>query len=382
MKTIAPALIGWMLAASILLCPAETILLGQDSGGTASVKDELAGMLEKFREEHDAPGVSACVWKDGKYLFNQGSGFSDLENKVQATENTVYRTASIAKSITAVAVLQLVDQGKIKLDDPIQKHCPEFPEQESTMTVRHLLCHQSGVRHYQAAGEAAGKAPYFTLRHSVEIFKNDPLKFKSGTAFGYTTYGYTLLGRAVETASGKSFRDYLGEYVFQPAEMEASGFDDWFRIIPHRTRGYSKLSRRMIATLPESLRGKLNAGEVYNCELHDTSMKVPGGGLVSTAGDLVRFGIAMLDNRLITETTRDQAWTRQKLADGSDTNYGLGWQIRNLDGDQLISHSGGQAGTATFLVIDPGHRTIVAVMCNLQGAPSSALARQILKAVR
>lgn len=362
--------------AIILLTSASSF--GQQT--EVDIATEIDEMAIEFRQQYKVPGLTVAIARDGKIFFSKAFGKSDLENDVNAKPETVFRTASIAKPLTAVAVLQLVEQGKIKLDDPIQKHCPEFPKTEKPLTIRHLLCHLGGVRHYKARGESAGTKAFYTIKDSLDLFKDDKLKYEPGSKFSYTTYGYSLLGRAIETASGMSYREYLQKNVFDPAGMNASGLDDWFRIIPNRTRGYARLSRTMHQSLPSEVQKMTKPGEVYNCQLHDTSMKIPGGGLVSTSPDLVRFGMAMLENKLIKEETCEQAWTTQKTNEGKATRYGLGWNIAT-DGAKIISHSGGQAGTSTFLIIVPKHKLCVAVMSNLQGAPCTVLAKKMATAI-
>ena len=333
-----------------------------------------------FQKKHNPPGFTVAVAHNNKMIFEKAYGKSDLENDVATKVNSVFRTASIAKPITAIAVLQLVEQGKIKLDDPIQKHCPEFPETDQKLTIRHLLCHQGGIRHYKFAMEASGKKTYVSIADSIRLFKDDKLVAKPGEKYSYTTYGFSLLGRAVETASKKSFRDYLQDHIFNPAEMKNSGIDDYFRIIPNRSRGYAKLTPYLRRQLPKSVLPKLKAGQILNCELHDTSMKIPGGGLVSTSGDLVRFCLGVKNGKLIKPETRKLAWESQKTADGKRTNYGLGFGVRNQG--KIIAHSGGQAGTSTFMMILPEDNLVVAVMCNLQRTPCAQLAQSIYGVVR
>ena len=311
--------------------------------------DELA---LGFLEENSAPAVSIAVLLDGQIVLNKGYGIADLENSVKATNETVFRTASIAKPLTAIAIMQLVEQGKLGLDDPIQDHCPEFPDKDDTITIRHLLCHQGGIRHYQLPKEAVGKDWVPSIAKSIELFADDKLVAKPGEKFHYTTYGFSLLGRAIETASGQTYREYMHENVFKPAGMESTGLDDHWRIIPHRARGYTKVEFATLLRLPAVTRPLFKVGDVMNAELHDTSMKVPGGGIASTSADLARMANAMLNDQLITAETRQQAWERQFTSEGQSTNYALGWGIYE-DQRLLISHSGEQAGTSTMLMIFP-----------------------------
>jgi len=342
--------------------------------GDSEIPALIESLAQKFLEETKAPCVSLAVGRDSEIAFAGAFGLSDLENRVAATTDTVFRTASIAKPITATAVMQLVEQGKIALDDPIQNHCPEFPHTEQTLTIRHLLCHQGGIRHYNQPGEASGTTSYPDIATSLELFKDDPLLFEPGTKYSYTTYGYSLLGRAVETASGQSFREYLQANIFEPAKMRTSGIDDTLRIIPNRTRGYVVIGVRSYFQLPLPQRKQVRLGELLNCALHDTSMKVPGGGLICAPTDLVKFGQAILAGKLLDPETRELAWQSQSTADGTDTGYGLGWRVFETSGRRHIAHSGGQAGTSTMLVIIPDEQIVVAVMSNLQGSPTGKLA--------
>src|SRR5262249_32391362 len=152
--------------------------------------------------------------------------FADVENSVPAKEITAFRTGSIAKAMTAMAVMQLVEQGKIDLDAPIQKYCPAFPEKNSPLTVRHLLSHQNGIRHYKNRLEAASPEHYSSIVDSLKIFKDEPLLFEPGTKYSYTTYGYSVLGCAIEGATGMKYEEYMAKNIFQPAGMERTRVDD------------------------------------------------------------------------------------------------------------------------------------------------------------
>lgn len=372
----------YLLVSMIGLAP----LFGQDLetapvGETFLKSLQIESAVEAFQKQHNIPGISVAVSQNGTLVFDQGFGLSDVENQVGATPETVYRTASIAKPLTAVCVLQLAEQGKIDLDEPIHQYCPEFPEMENGPTVRQLLCHQGGVRHYKNATEPSGTRYYPTLRDSLDLFIKDPLLAPPGTRFIYTTYGFSLLGRAVETASGQSFDTYLQEHVFDRANMKSAGLDNVYQIIPHRTRGYATLGEQQHRRLPPVVRDRLKPGDIVNCKLHDTSMKIPGGGLICSANDLIQLGNAMLNNKLLKRATRDQAWTPQATQDGKATTYGLGWVVAEADQQPRITHSGGQAGTATYLMILPEQQAVIAIMANLQGAPCSRLAGTLRKMV-
>lgn len=346
--------------------------------------DVVRQVVEAIRQEQarqKIPGLSVAIAVANELRYSQGFGMTDLENSVPAKPDSVYRTASIAKAMTATAVMQLVEQGKLDLDAPIQQYCPAFPKKQWTLTARHLLGHLGGVRHYAKPGEASGTTHYNTIVESLALFKDEPLLFEPGTKYTYTTYGFSVLGCAIEGASGVTYEDYMRDRVFKPAGMSDTGPDNFFLVIPNRSRGYQKLDEQAYSRLPETVKRYAKPGEIYNASLHDTSMKVPGGGLLSTAEDLVRFAIAINSGKLVKPDTVDQMWVSQKTPDGKATNYGFGWGVSESSGQKFVSHSGGQAGTSTLLVLWPKQGTAVGIMCNLQGASLTGIAQKVRDAL-
>src|SRR6188474_3367109 len=158
------------------------------------------------------PGLSVAVVADNRLRWSKAYGLAD-EHAVPVKTETVFRLASTSKPLTAVAVMQLADAGKLDLDAPVQKYVPSFPVKSAPITARQLLGHLSGIRHYKG-DEYDGTRNYPTLADALEIFKDDPLENEPGAKFTYTTYGYTLLGAVIEGASGMSYADYMREDVF------------------------------------------------------------------------------------------------------------------------------------------------------------------------
>lgn len=298
-----------------------------------------------------APGVSVAVLIEGEIRFASGYGLSDIENFVPATAQTVYRLGSISKPVTAVAVMQLVEQEKIDLDAPIHRYVPSFPEKQWPVTVRQLLGHLGGIRHYRG-DEILSTRHYTDLTQPLAIFKDDPLIAEPGTRYSYTTYGYGLLGAAVETASGKTFPEYLRASIFEPARMDRMRVDNTYEIIPHRAQGYHKAAD----------------GQLRNSALADTSNKIPGGGLCSTVYDLIRFADAVMSGKIVRPSTFEQMRTVQTTRDGKTTGYGLGWGIEERDGLRYVLHGGGQPRVSTMLAMIPDRKFAAAWMCNLEGS--------------
>jgi serine beta-lactamase-like protein LACTB, mitochondrial len=352
------------------------LLLGSVPAASAqqkSLSEEKRAQIEmavsSFMSLNSAPGIGAAVVLDGEPAWSAGFGMADLEDSAPATSSTLFRLGSISKPITATAILQLWERGKLDLDAPVQKYCPAFPRKEWPITSRELLGHLGGIRHYDPDGK--GDIPEDSARHfssmeeSLHIFAADPLVDKPGTKFHYSTYGYTLLGCVLEGAASQKYVDYVRENIFKPAGMGQTQADDFFSVIPHRTRWYHKDK----------------SGIVRNAGVLDSSYKIPGGGLISSADDMVRFEAAILAEKLVQRSTRDLMWTSLKTADGKITGYALGWGISDRIGVHVVAHTGGQQGTSTAFAIVPERRAGVVVLANMDGVDTNQLAEEILKIV-
>jgi len=324
---------------------------------------QIDQIVEKARAEQKLPAVSVAIELKGNVIFKKAYGLADLENDLPATTETLIRTASVAKPMTAVGALQLAEAGKLDLDAPIQKYCPEFPEKKWPVTTRQLLGHLSGIRAYEGK-EAESTIHYYSTSDGMIFFKNDALLFHPGDKFAYTTYGYTVIGCVMEGASGQKFPDYMAEHVFKPAGMMHTIVDN-FAIVPHRARGYQKDDN----------------GDVRNAGFMDSSYKIPGGGYVSNSEDLVRFADAVIHNRLLKPETVKMMWTSQKTNDGKETHYGLGWGLAELEGQPIFAHTGGQQGTSTSLLAMPSRDYASAVMINMQYQDAAEINRSIGKVV-
>jgi len=320
--------------------------------------------VKAFMSRLNVPGLSVGVVSDDQLRWQQGYGLSDVENSVPVKAGTVYRLASASKPITATAVMQLVERGKIDLDAPVQKYIPAFPKKAYPVTVRDLLNHTSGIRHYKGDEEDSTRY-YGSLTEALSIFKDDPLEHPPGSKFTYSTYGYTLLGAIVEAASGLTFTDYLRENIFKPAGMSQSRSDSVRDIIPNRARGYVKRDK----------------GELSNAGLVDTSYKIPGGGLVSTVEDMAKFVIAVQNGTLVKKATfaqmsisqvNQEVWERTRVEqkvpkDKASQGYGFGWIIGTERRKEAIWHGGVQSGATTLIYLLPKKRLAIVVMMNLEG---------------
>lgn len=359
-------IIAFLLSLALaILCLAQSTEQKQNLEGgqklPAAKIEKIEVAIAAWMAKHKAPALSVAIVRDNQIRFLKGYGLADVENNVAAHSDTAFRLASITKSMTAIAVMQLVERGKIDLDAPVHKYCPAYPEKQAlkdapdkkfSITVRQLLIHQSGVRHNKAPEEVVGTKHYNSIAEAVGAFAADPLVVEPGTKYSYSTPGYTLLGCAIEGASGVTYIDYLRENIFKLAGMTRTFVDDVYAIIPNRARGYRKTEK----------------GEVTNAPFHDTSVKIPGGGLVTTVEDLAKFAVAVNTNRLVKPETLAQMWTKPKTGDGKEQGYAMGFLIDDKDGSLKVFNDGGQAGTRTYLFLMPKEKFAVALMTNLQNA--------------
>lgn len=329
----------------------------------------IEAAVSKFMASTHVPGVSIAVVENGQLEWAAGFGFADLENNVPASEQTLYRLASISKSLTATGAMQLWERGKLDLDAPVQKYCPAFPQKSAPITTREVMGHLGGIRHYKTGPDdlEIGNTKHFDdpIQAGLDFFKSDPLVAAPGSHFHYSTEGYTLVGCVMEGASGAKYTDFMRQNVFGPAGMERSEVDNRFTIIPFRTRFYEKSK----------------SGDVQNADFLDSSYKIPGGGWLSSAEDMANFEIAILSDKLIKRSTRDLMWTPLEPSDGSKDSYGLGWGASQENGITVVGHTGGQQGTSTAFLIAPAQQDGVVVLTNMEDVPARELANEILKVV-
>lgn len=337
-------------------------------GFSADDLGEIRRLVEAEQTRQRIPGLTVAIATPAA-RWSEGFGLADLEAEVPATERTVYRLASLAKPITAVAALQLAEAGQLDLDAPIQRYVPRFPTQAWPVTPQHLLAHQGGIRWYRG-DEMHSTTHYTDLITPLDQFADDPLEFEPGTRFLYSTYGYNLLGAAVESAAGRPYLEVLRESIFRPVGMSATQVDDSTALIPYRARGYRKSTQ---------------GDAIEPARLADTSNKIPGGGLCGTASDLAAFGLAVARGDLLSRPIRDRMFRSQRLASGRPTGYGLGWHTgrrgRRRGPRREVWHAGNQPGAGTVLFLRPARGIAVCVLGNLEGAELVELARRIADVV-
>ena len=305
--------------------------------------------IRNLMEEENIPGVSVAVMKDGVVVWAEGFGFADLEQGVPITPLTKMRIGSVSKSITSAGMGILMDEEKLDIDAPIQQYLPQFPEKDHPITTRQLAGHLGGIRHYRGQ-EMMSSRHYPTVAEGLDIFKDDPLIAPPGERYSYSSYGWNLLSAVMEGASDEDFLSFMQKRVFDPIGMRQTTAEFMDRLIAHRTRYYVKNQ----------------TGQIENAPYVDNSYKWAGGGFISTAEDVVRFGHAMIHPTIFSEKTRDELWTSLQTNDGKETGYGLGWRTGLDDEDRrIIYHGGGSVGGTTLFLVYPEEDLILCLISNL-----------------
>ncbi len=304
------------------------------------------------------PGFALAVAVDGKLVWSEAFGYADLDAKRPATTATQFRIGSVSKPLTADAVAQLYEAGKLDLDAPVQRYVATFPDKGAPITTRLLGGHLAGIRHYQG-NEFLLNQRFPTVTAGLAIFQNDPLVAPPGTRYSYSTYGFDLISAVVEGASGEQFLAYMSRHVFTPLGMTSTAPDKNDSLIPNRTRFYQRTG----------------SGEFVPAPTVDNSYKWAGGGFLSTAEDLVRFGSAHLSPGHLKAATLALLFTPQHTTSGEATPYGIGWFVAtDTLGHRTAYHGGSSVGGTTMFGIDRDSRVVIALVTNLSDARIDAAA--------
>ncbi|MGB7727025.1 MAG: serine hydrolase domain-containing protein [Candidatus Acidiferrum sp.] len=354
----APCRLGFALVAIYLMlaiassASAQTVATAAPSAPYASANANADRQAKEWIAR-GIPGLALAVALHGKIVYSETFGYADLEERVPVWPTTKFRIGSISKPLTAVALMQLVEAGKLDLDAPVQKYVPSFPDKGAIITVRMLAGHLGGIRHYKD-GEMQIQRHYDNILDALKIFENDPLVAPPGTKFSYSSYGFNLLSAVIESASGEPFLAYMQEHIFAPMGLVHTTADQNTLIVEQRSRFY-ELSKD---------------GRDENAPYVDNSYKWAGGGFLSTAEDLVRFGSTMLQPGFLHAESLQTMFTPQKTKGGQTIEYGVGWFIsKSASGQRMYGHSGGSIGGTSLLLLYPDSGVVIALVTNLTDAP-------------
>ncbi len=301
---------------------------------------------ELGRGPHAGLGVGVLF---GGQRLACGYGLRDVARGLPATPRTTWRVASITKSFTAVAVLQLVELGKLELDEPIHEEVPDYPEKRWPVTVRQLLGHLGGVPHYDGPESRHTVRPMDT-EEALALFANKPLVAEPGTRFRYSTWGYNLLGAAIEASSGEAYGEYLKEHIFRPAGMQHAGLDERATRDEHHAVGY-----------------RVHGGKLLPSRYLDVSSRFAGGGTRASVEDLLGFARAVLGNRLVSRETMGRMQSSMATKEGRLTQYGMGFATWPQGGHYIVAHAGGQPETSALLLMVPADGLALVLVANVEG---------------
>ncbi len=339
-----------------------------------------AAAVEQGREivranivEQNLPGVSVAVGGAGEIVWAEGFGWADLEKRIPVGPNIRFRIGTASTALTAAAVGLLLEQGRLNLDDEIQTYVPDFPKKQWPVTLRHLMGHLAGVRNDGGDDGPLMETSCARIVDALPHFADRPLLFEPGTEFRYSSYGWILVSAAVEAAAAEPFLTFMQKQIFDPLGMEDTRADSRSEAIPDRTTPYFP---------------RFAADPRYGPELMrdiDYSCYAGSSAFLSTPSDLVRFAMAIDNGKLLQPATVQLLQTSQRLASGSDTGYGLGWDLETatLSGKQarLVGHDGESLGgmVASFMTF-PEHGLVVSVMSNTSYADTHSIAVKIADA--
>ncbi len=347
----------------------------------AAAVHEARRMLLQFMEDRGIPGLSAAAAVDGQIVWAEGFGYADVENRVPVTTVSKFRSGSIAKSMTGTGLALLVERGMIELDAPVRRYVPEWPDKHPTITLRQLAGMQGGLRHYNTPSRSYHQTHRYTdLVEAIEWFKDEPLLFEPGSRYSYSSYGYNLLGMAMQRAAGEPFHLFIDRNVLEPLGMRSTVPDHSDSIIAHRVSFYERTGgTRSFRKLPRMY--ELPEGTLFNAPSADNSYKTPSGGFLTTPEDLLRFclGVALHPRPgFMRPETRQLLLMPMLTSEGEETGYALGWRHGTDErGYHSIGHGGGGVGTNNQLLCYPEEDVAVAVMVNFTDAGYGDLPRRL-----
>lgn len=353
---------------ALLLCTSPLPAQSPDSKLSAAQIAKVDEAVKKEMEKQGLVGVAVGVLQQGEIVYLRGYGLADREKNTPVTTKSVFNWASNSKPLCAVAAMQLVEKGALDLDVDVRQYVPEFPKKEHVITMRQLLCHQSGIQHYgrviPTKREYTVKQPFFDPVLALDVFNQTPLSYKPGEKNVYSSYAYILASAVIQRAGKEPFNQQIIERIAKPLGMsslqydiDVVGTDDW-------TTGYTK-----------------EAGQVVRAKEEAHYWKHGAGGYKSNISDFAKWARALVNHRLVSPAIERKMWTRQKTSDGKPTTYGLGFAIDDQN-ELKVSHNGKQDEATTRLVIYPEKKHGIVVMTNCGFGDPAAISTAIYQALK
>jgi CubicO group peptidase (beta-lactamase class C family) len=329
---------------------------------TCFAQDGVATKVDDYiRAEMKAqqiPGVSLAVIKNGEIVLARGYGLANVEHQVPVKPETIFQSGSVGKQFTATAVMMLVEEGKLSLDDKIIKYFTDAPETWRNITIRHLLTHTSGLGDYPPDLDMRRD---YTEDEMVQRIKSVPLAFQPGEKWSYSNLAYVMLGVLIHKVSGKFYGDFLQERVFQPLGMSTARVISEEDIVPNRAAGYRVVN------------GQLKNQNWVSPTLNTTA----DGALYLTIYDMAKWDAALYTEKLLKRSSLEQMWTPVKLNDGKTFPYGFGWALPVVNGHRLIEHGGSWQGFKSQISRYVDDKLTIVVFANQARANPAKLAHGV-----
>lgn len=320
-------------------------------------------LIDQMMEQQQIPGMALGVRRGTETLLEAYHGWADLELSSPVNADTVFEIASVTKLFTAQAVLRLIERGRVALDDAVADHLPDLPDAWKSVTIRHILAHQSGIPSYTDAPSywsLAGKDK--TFDDVIDLVREQPLLFQPGARYAYDNTGYYLLGRLIENVAAMSYGSFLAQTIVEPINLPQTCVNDYRAVIRGRARGY-----------------RLESGEMVNKPYYSTSNTFSAGILLSTVRDLLTWRDSLRDERIFSADLHRLWWTLHPSKEGNERagNFtpALGWFAVDSPLGQFYGHNGGIAGFASSFMIFPKADITAVLLCNAEhvGAPHTIL---------
>jgi CubicO group peptidase (beta-lactamase class C family) len=340
-----------------LFCALSSFAQGDDVPS-----DGIADYVHSEMQRQHIPGLSLLVARDGKIVRAQGYGLASVELQVPVKPETVFQSGSVGKQFTATGVMMLVEEGKIRLDDPVTKYLQGAPATWQQVTISELLSHTAGFTDYPKNFDFRKD---YTEAQLLKIVEGIPLAFPPGTKWSYSNLGYLTLGIVIHQVTGEFYGDFLEERIFRPLGMNTTRIISEADIIPNRAAGY-----------------RLVRGEVKNQEwVSPTLNTTADGALYFSILDLAKWDAALYTEDLLRRSSLDQMWTVKKLKNGQPNSghYGFGWTIENKSGHRVIGHDGAWQGFESDISRYVDDKLTVVVLANLDEADPEAIADHVAK---
>jgi CubicO group peptidase (beta-lactamase class C family) len=305
------------------------------------IRGKLDSYITSFAEQDKFSG-SVLVANDKEVLLSKGYGMANYELDIPATSQTKFRVASITKQFTAMAIMQLQEQGLLSVEDKLSKYILDYPNADK-ITIHHLLTHRSGIPNpCRSSNFKEEKIKPHTLEQIIELFKNEPLDFQPGEQFKYSNSGYVLLSYIIEKTSGKKYDLFLKESIFDVIDMNDSGYDTAYTIIKNRASGY-----------------RFRGNELINADYVDMTFVSGAGGLYSTVEDLHKWDRALYTEKLVSKNSLMSIFTPYYA-----TETGYGWWIYKFYGRNVVSHNGGIDGFSSVIHRYPDDKICIIILGN------------------